>query len=212
MNLALCDFICKIWPFWNLNLQIAERKALDSASAKNAMGDHLETSFLFFLLLNEVSRNWNRYYSISEDFYAIKILEEQHQDSSRVHCLYCSLPFRAHRVSAWLPIFSCVHIIIFSFKFLWGRKSKHLRKQMWQQRWREIRKPDFIFERFKRIALVFCRQYKVTGNAVLCFLFQSYNKILLLVLPGPILGPRDRCVKKIRHGPCSHGALCPGMT
>ena len=126
MNLALCDFICKIWPFWNLNLQIAERKALDSASAKKSDGRPFTKAFLFFLLLNEVGRNWNRYYSISEDFNGVKILEEQHQDSSRVHCLHCSLPFRTHKVSACLLIFSCVHIIIFSFKFLWGRKSKHL--------------------------------------------------------------------------------------
>lgn len=36
--------------------------------------------------------------------------------------------------------------------------------------------------------------------------FSHTTKFYLLALPGPILGPRDRCVKKIRHGPCSHGA------
>lgn len=181
---------------------------------KKSDGRPSRKAFSFFLLLNEVSRNWSRYYSISEDFMQLKFWRSSTR-TARAHCLYCSFTLRAHQISARGPIFF-VHVIVFSFKFLWGRKSKNLRirKHMGQQKWREIRKPDFILERFKRIALVFCRQHKVTGNAVLWslfHLFQHTTKFCLLILPGPILGPRGRCVKKIRRGPCSHGALCPGM-
>lgn len=100
-------------------------------------------------------------------------------------------------------------------KFLWGKNSKHLRdrKQVWQQQYKEIRKADSILESLKCCSFSVLQMLVIQGHRqhspVLWGMDFSQTTQFYLLLPGTILGPRDRDIKKIRHGPLFSWSLAP---
>lgn len=102
------------------------------------------------------------------------------------------------------------HVYTLSFvvcKFLWSRNSKHLRdrKQVWQQQYKDIRKADSILESLKWCSFSVLQMLAIQGHRqhspLLWGMGFSQTTQFYLLLPDTILGPRNRDVKKIRHGP-----------